>query len=333
MTGVAIDALAYALVLGISFGVGVCLLVSVAPRWGAPSLARRIAPYIRDVTDPRGTSLPLPGRAWGAQEMWRSAAQTFSRFSSGSEVTQLRLRQAGCELDLAGFRGRQLGWAVAGVAVGAVLLVVLALAGRGGPAVWLLPVVGAAAGALGCDIHLTRAARARVARIEEELATVLEFIALCLAAGEGIHDALRRVSALGAGDLTSELRGVVVEVGTGSPLATALGGLAGDLEIAALSRAIDQIVAALERGAPLAQVLHGQAADAREQSKRALIEQAGRKEIAMLVPYTIAKRCYQGANAKRAHLSARLGSERARCLSFRPGRPHQQDRIPSPAPA
>ena len=54
--------LAFAVVLGGAFGLGVCLLMSLAPRWGAPSLARRIAPYIRDVTDPRGVTPILDAR-------------------------------------------------------------------------------------------------------------------------------------------------------------------------------------------------------------------------------------------------------------------------------
>ena len=37
--------------LGSGLGIGVLLILAAAPRWGAPSLARRIAPYIRDITD------------------------------------------------------------------------------------------------------------------------------------------------------------------------------------------------------------------------------------------------------------------------------------------
>ena len=44
------------------------------------------------------------------------------------------------------------------------------------------------------------------------------------------------------------------------------------------------MIAALEHGAPLAAVLQAQAGDAREDAKRILIEQAGRKEILMLLP-------------------------------------------------
>ena len=54
------------------------------------------------------------------------------------------------------------------------------------------------------------------------------------------------------------------------------------LEIPSLSRSVDQLVAAIDRGAPLAHVLHAQALDAREDAKRGLIERAGRKEIYML---------------------------------------------------
>ena len=77
---------------------------------------------------------------------------------------------------------------------------------------------------------------------------------------------------------------MVIAVGTGSSLSESLGRLSSRLEIAALSRSIDHLVAALDRGAPLAQVLQAQATDAREDAKRALIEQAGRKEIYMLIP-------------------------------------------------
>ena len=44
------------------------------------------------------------------------------------------------------------------------------------------------------------------------------------------------------------------------------------------------IAAALERGTPLAEVLRAQAQDSRDQAKRELLESAGRKEVAMLVP-------------------------------------------------
>jgi tight adherence protein C len=281
-----VDIAAVSIVLGVTFALGVTLLSTLAPRWWAPSLARRIAPYIRDVTDPQGTTLLRPGGLGpiDVRDIARSALRRAGALLSGSAVIERRLRQAGRDEDVATFRARQLAWTIVGIGGGGALSVVLAVTGSAAPAVWLLPLVGGMTGAIGCDMLLTHAARTRIGRIDEELPTVLEFLALCLSAGEGILDSLRRVSDVGAGELTAELRGVVVAVGTGSPLPDALTRLGSDVDVPALARAIDQLVAAIDRGAPLAHVLHSQAADAREAAKRTLIERAGRKEIYMLVP-------------------------------------------------
>lgn len=273
---------AIAVVAGGAFGTGVWLLIVATPRWAAPGLERRIAPYIRDVADPQGLT-PLaapPTLLAGIRERWE-------RFASGSDAVARRLRQAGRPGGRAGvvaFRTRQLTWALSGLLAGAVIAVLLALGGRFTAAAVLLPLVAGAGGAVVCDLLLTRAARARVARIEEELPTILEFLALCLSAGEGILDSLRRVGRIGAGELTAELRDVVLVVGTGTSLPEALTGFASEVRVAALSRAIDHITAALDRGAPLAHVLQSQASDAREEAKRGLIERAGRNEIRMMLP-------------------------------------------------
>ncbi|MET0296810.1 MAG: type II secretion system F family protein [Microbacterium sp.] len=274
---------AFAIVLGCAFGVGICLVLSAAPRWGAMSLAHRVAPYIRDVTDPRGLSqVALGGR--DVRGGWRRLQGWFARVAGATATIERRLRQAGRPVDAAAFRGRQLTWTILGVLTGGLAVVALALTGAGSSAMWLLPPLLGAAGAFGCDAVLTRAARARCARIEEELPTLLEFLALCLSAGEGILDSLRRVGDIGVGDLTGEIRSVVLAVGTGSPLSEALLQLSRGLDVAPLTRSIDHLVAALDRGAPLAQVLHSQALDAREDAKRLLLERAGRTEIYMLLP-------------------------------------------------
>jgi tight adherence protein C len=284
MTPLVATDLAFAVVLGGAFGLGVCLLSSLAPRWGAPSLARRIAPYVRDVTDPRGVTPALDARGAEVGALWRALQHRVAELAGGSAALDRRLHQAGWTMDAAAFRGRQLAWAIAGVAIGGVGVVVLVLLGRASGATVLLPPLAAVVAAVAYDARLTQAARARVGRIQDELPTVLEFLALCLSAGEGILDSLRRVSEVGAGELTGELRGVVLAVGTGSSLSESLLRLSSRLEIASVARGVDQLVAAIDRGAPLAHVLHSQALDAREDAKRGLIERAGRKEIYMLIP-------------------------------------------------
>ncbi|QOC25272.1 type II secretion system F family protein [Microbacterium hominis] len=275
---------ASAVILGAALGTGLLLALGRMPRWAAPSLTRRVAPYLRDIADPRGLT-PLPSTT--VTSPWRL---TRDRLAStwvgvgGAGTVARRLRQAGWAQDVVAFRATQLGWAVGGLAIGAVIVVMLSIVGRGAPALALVPPLLAAAGIVGCDNRLSRAARARITRVEEELPTVLEFLALCLAAGEGLRDALRRVGEVGSGVLTAELRGAVLASGTGSSLPDALLAVSKGLDVPALSRAVEHLVAAMDRGAPLAHVLQEQAVDAREDAKRGLLEMAGRKEILMLLP-------------------------------------------------
>ncbi|HTN54603.1 MAG TPA: type II secretion system F family protein [Microbacterium sp.] len=284
----AVTDVALAVLLGGAFALGVLGVLSAVPRWGALPLDRRIAPYLRDVVPdealpagilPRAGVLPVRGR-----RMPDRVRAGFERLVGGGEVLAQRLAQAGAAQTPAAFRGRQLAWGVGGLLAGALVVVAIALTGRITPPAVLLPLIVSAAAVVAYEMQLTARATARRTRLAEELPTTLEFLALCLSAGESLLDALRRVSGIGTGQLTEELRQTVLAVHTGSPLADALGETATRLQLPGLSRAVDQIVAALEHGAPLAAVLHAQAADARDEAKRVLIEQAGRKEITMLLP-------------------------------------------------
>lgn len=113
---------------------------------------------------------------------------------------------------------------------------------------------------------------------------MVEFLALSVAAGESILEALRRVARTGSGELAGELDRVVQRAAAGQPLGVALAELRDDLALPAVGRLIDQVLAALDRGTPLAEVLRAHALDARDESKRCLLEAAGTREVAMLVP-------------------------------------------------
>ena len=67
-------------------------------------------------------------------------------------------------------------------------------------------------------------------------------------------------------------------------MAACLAELRDDLGMPSITRLVDQVLAALDRGSPLAEVLRAHALDAREESKRALLEAAGTREVAMLIP-------------------------------------------------
>jgi tight adherence protein C len=120
--------------------------------------------------------------------------------------------------------------------------------------------------------------------MRSELPTVLEFLTLSLSAGEGILDSIRRVSRTSSGELSREFAGVVGDVHTGVPIGTALQSLSRSIQLPEVTRFVDQVTGALDRGSPLAEVLRAQAQDSRDQTKRTLLEMAGKKEVAMLVP-------------------------------------------------
>ncbi|RUQ97655.1 type II secretion system F family protein [Labedella endophytica] len=281
----------WAVILGAALGLGLWTLVSITPRIGAPRLSDRVAPYVVDVSEearvlvdrPSGDPLlviwrllnPIVGRFVGA----------FSLVLSTNETVALRLAQRGSSLDVSSFRRRELLCALAGFAVGGLPAVATLLAGAFPPVVLgALPLIGALAGAFGCEWELSRAAKARVARLEQELPTVLGFLSLSLSAGEGILDSMRRVAAVSSGEFSVEFRRVVSDVGSGTPLSRALIELSERIRVPALTRTVEQLTGALERGSPLAETLRAQASDARVEGKRRLLESAGKKEVAMLVP-------------------------------------------------
>ena len=186
---------------------------------------------------------------------------------------------------VAAFRSRQLLWATLGAMAGVLLIVTAARSVAVQPvAVVLLGVVLAVAGLVLPEQLLARRAKQRMARIAAELPTVLEFLSLALSAGENVRDAIRRVAQIGSGELSQELAHVVTDVELGLPLSDALTEMAASLEHTPLSRVIEQLTVALDRGSPLVDVLRAQAQDSRDDAKRTILEAAGRKEVAMLVP-------------------------------------------------
>ena len=282
---------AWATACGVALGLGLWTLASLAPRMNRPRLARRVAPYIADISATARESIaapppgPLPVVGLVLAPLLARGQRLLDGILGGADATSRRLRQAGSRHDLAAFRSRQLLASAAGTGIGIALAVAVGAARPVPLAVQLVIVVlCAVGGVLLPDRLLQRAANARLARLDAELPVVLEFLALCLSAGEGVLDAMRRVAKVGHGELAGELSGVVASVGAGLPFAETLGSLSRELELPAFTRCVDQLLGALDRGTPLAEVLRAQAQDARDEAKRRLIETAGKKEIGMLVP-------------------------------------------------
>lgn len=204
----------------------------------------------------------------------------------GSPVASLshRLERAGSHLTATQFRAEQVVWGVAGVVAGIGLAGLLAAKGASFPSLAVMVVCCGLSGGVLREYVLSKAVRRREDRIASELPTVADLFALAVSAGEGASAAIERIARGGVGALAEEFRVVVGEVRTGKPLAGSLHSLAGRTGVPALSRFATGIAIAVERGTPLADVLHAQALDVREAGRRNLIEEGGKREIAMMIP-------------------------------------------------
>ncbi|MGH3457811.1 type II secretion system F family protein [Aeromicrobium sp.] len=272
-------------VVGGMLGLGVVLALSGWRRVRRPALELRVVPYVRDVhPDVEVTVRP---RALGAVfgPTLRAAAHTIGDVLGGSVSVQRRFVRLGSTTTLEEFRVRQLICGVVGFA-GTAVCATLVWSMRGGsvPALLIACVVGFLAGILGCDNRLSAQVRAREERMREEFPVVADLLALAVAAGESPVAGLERILRVVHGSLGHELGLVLSDVRTGVPVASAFDALAARTGVSSIARFAEGLAVAVERGTPLVDVLHAQAADVREASRRDLIEAGGRKEVAMMIP-------------------------------------------------
>lgn len=172
----------------------------------------------------------------------------------------------------------------AGVGGGAVLGFALALRGSPELLVILLAVLGGVAAHLCLATLRARAQRARADRIGAELPDLADLLAFAVAAGESPSAALARVGAMSSGELGSLIQRAAAETRLGTPFEIAMRDLVRSAACPDLERFIDALLLAMERGTPLADLLRAQAADSRAAVARRLMESAGRKDVAMLIP-------------------------------------------------
>lgn len=269
--------------LGMACAVGVLLAVSGLRRTGRPGIGRRIAWYAG------GVELDESDRhAWSAL-LSALLPRWFAHSSRDRRASGLsaRLARAGRDASPAGlerFRLTQLGWLAVGMVVGAGVGGLLMSSGASAVGVVLLAGIGAVVGIITADRRLVRQARRRQRRMLQQLPVVAELLAFAVAAGESPVLAIERVAGTVSGDLAGEMRIAIGDIRDGRSINDALRGVAERCDIPEVDRFVDGMVVALERGTPIADVLRAQAADARAGERNRLMELAGRKDVAMLIP-------------------------------------------------
>ena len=285
-------AIGWAILIGLAFGLGLVITAGGVRSLGPVALADRIAPAVASVSSGARAHLQARrDRAGGLLGLADGPTASAIRWMVGGVLSdrstmQRRLRRSGSRWTVEQYRAVRLAVGVAGAVAGAAIATIAIFRGAPAAAILAVPIVGLLSAAA-VDVLQERAAGARSRRLIDELPVVLEFLAMSLSAGEGMIDALRRVSAVGRGELAAEFGGVVGRVAAGASLTAELRLLSAELDVPPLGRALEQLIGALERGAPIAEVLRAQAQDAREDERANLLEAVGKIEVRMLVPLVL----------------------------------------------
>nr|WP_231713069.1 type II secretion system F family protein [Arthrobacter sp. zg-Y769] len=273
-------------------GAGLLLVLHRLPLVRHTTFAERVEPQLRSVR-PESRLLAAAARdvtPFGPLErilrpLLHDAVRRLARWSPANRALGMRLQQAGGNKSVSDFRAEQVLCSGAGFLVGGAAGVLLAGSGRIGVAsVALGTCACAVAGFLLRDYLLTRQIERRNSRILAEFPSLAEMMALAVGAGESAVGALERISTAAQGELADEFNRVLAQTRSGRPLTGALQDFSDRLRLAPLTRFVDGVTVAVDRGTPLADVMRAQAQDVRDAAKRELMETAGKKEIAMMVP-------------------------------------------------
>jgi tight adherence protein C len=215
----------------------------------------------------------------------RDGLASLNRLNMGSSALTRRLAQAGINKSTVDFRAEQLLWGICGFLLAAGIVASVAVGGSFSPLLAVVAVLGSALCAfLFRDYWLGVQISKRESLMMAEFPSLAELMALAVSAGESASGALDRVCRSSHGELSREFSRVLAETRAGKPLVQALQEFSARTDLGPLVRFVDGIVVAVERGTPLADVLRAQAQDVRDTAKRDLMEAAGKKEIAMMIP-------------------------------------------------
>ncbi len=277
-------------ILGGLAAAGVVLAVLASPPMRRPTLADRIAPYLADTTAQSqllartgtGTATAL-GRL--TAPLLRDAVKVVDRMVGGQASVRRRLESLDSPMTVEQFRADQVLWGALATAAGLGIGLLAVVFGQTNPVTLVLLIAACAVGGvLARDWWLSQAVAKRDAEILTEFPVVAEMLALAVTAGEGPVGAIERISRLAQGHLVDQLAGILADTRSGTPFVVALTALRDRTRLEPLSRFLDGMAVAIERGTPLADVMRAQAADVRALGKRQLLESGGKKEIAMMVP-------------------------------------------------
>lgn len=252
-------------------------------------LRGRVDPYL----SPRLSALSEPADAGSIRSVFgpivRDAANWMGRLidRSGSDVTLLRLRQAGwfkgqteSEM-LTGFRLRQLRAVVGGAAVAAAAGQLL---GASVAVRFTLIGLGLVVGVTRTRGRLERSVESRREAMKVEIYTINQLLAMRVRAGGGVVQAVRATVERGSGEVVGELDEALRLHRAGWRGPDAFRRIAELTPEPFCSRTYRLLASAEERGAELAGSLLSLSEDVRETRRESIKRSATKRRAAMLVP-------------------------------------------------
>ena len=157
----------------------------------------------------------------------------------------------------------------------------------GSSPIWLWAALGLVGFAVP-DWYLTQKREQRRNRILMELPAMLSMLAIALAAGRSIEEAVAGVSEASEGEFAKELQRVRRELRFGQRyLVPALLAMADRNRIPELQTVVGHIQAATTLGLTLTEVLRTQASALRERKRLSIVEEGGKGSIRMIVPVAV----------------------------------------------
>lgn len=282
----------WAVLLGTGLGTGLWLILTRIPAWRTMTFADRVAPHIRVGM----RSSRMLEDSWqqdsGTSALWQLARPAMEQIrkianlhSPTTGTIRHRLHAAGLKVSTIDYRTQELMCALSGLVAGAAAMTAISM--RRPLSIGVAVVVVLGCGVIGYFLRgwwLGEQIKRRARRILTQFPTIADVLALTVGAGESTTGAIERISRICHGEIGDEFTQTLNDIHAGTTLVQALENMADRVQLGAMTRFVDAIVVATERGTPLGQVLRDQAQDVRDASKRELMEVAGRREISMLIP-------------------------------------------------
>ena len=134
------------------------------------------------------------------------------------------------------------------------------------------------------SFFLKRSKKNSSENLDHQFPSFVELFTILVVAGESPSKALLRISEVATGELAVLVRASVAELKNGRSFTQSIDQLAAAAGSATIRRFCDSLIIAIERGTPLSEVLHRQVEDVRKRHQTELAKQAGKAEIALMIP-------------------------------------------------